>query len=500
MASTYSQTLPQQEGIPPALDLLFVSLKNLSNKVDIGKSAAKVNIVMQVKEAGIKDAYDKVSAITQQGDGATGEDMSGGAAAEAPPVGLKSEEAESAFVTLAANTNTATLMLTTFNMTAGATVVAINSLVAPMQSVVGIYDFFKLQLTEIGINLLPVLDSSLQSVNVTLTTMFNLVNGIVSGITNMSNGLINGNPLIWQFNAAVLGGAMVIGAWISAVKEKVLWDSISVGVTKLWTIVQTGLNKAMLASPLSWIGTVLNVVVQLIQWAWNNFESFRKSIMGCWEVVWKFGSILVEAVISPIKNIISGLGSMGKAIALLFQGEFKAAASEAGKGALDLLKATPLGTRIEAGKNIVNTDWQGTFDKGSAAGTKSWENSQKEKAGTPDIPLDIPSFAAPYNNMEESRIMATGTNPMLAMSNGTNPMLAMNNGTNPMLTMPDSEATAMPLAGDYGQYAGGGKSISLQKFCDSIVIQIDKANDKGYNQIQQEIEAQLKNMLDEYEA
>lgn len=69
-----------------------------------------------------------------------------------------------------------------------------------------------------------------------------------------------------------------------------------------------------------------------------------------------------------------------------------------------------------------------------------------------------------------------------------------------MLAVPNTEATTMPSVGDNAEYATNNKSITMQKFCDSIVIQIDKADSKGYDQIQQEVEAQLKKMLDEYDA
>lgn len=71
-----------------------------------------------------------------------------------------------------------------------------------------------------------------------------------------------------------------------------------------------------------------------------------------------------------------------------------------------------------------------------------------------------------------------------------------------MLFVPSlsTEATAMPQVSDSVQYGNSNKGIGLNKFCDSIVIQIDKADGKGYSQIQQEVEAQLKKMLDEYEA
>lgn len=69
-----------------------------------------------------------------------------------------------------------------------------------------------------------------------------------------------------------------------------------------------------------------------------------------------------------------------------------------------------------------------------------------------------------------------------------------------MSLMSSLESTSMPQVSDSVQYGNSNKGIGLNKFCDSIVIQIDKADGKGYSQIQQEVEAQLKKMLDEYEA
>lgn len=71
-----------------------------------------------------------------------------------------------------------------------------------------------------------------------------------------------------------------------------------------------------------------------------------------------------------------------------------------------------------------------------------------------------------------------------------------------MLFVPSlsTEATTMPQVSDRVQIGNTNKGIEMNKFCDSIVIQIDKADGKGYSQIQQEVELQLKKMLNEYEA
>lgn len=92
------------------------------------------------------------------------------------------------------------------------------------------------------------------------------------------------------------------------------------------------LNIAMSANPIGLIIIGIAALVAGIVIAWKKFAGFRAVIMTVWETVKGFGGILKDYVIDRIKGIISGLGSMGKAIGLLFKGKFSEAFDEAKSG------------------------------------------------------------------------------------------------------------------------------------------------------------------------
>ena len=76
--------------------------------------------------------------------------------------------------------------------------------------------------------------------------------------------------------------------------------------TKTWAAVQWLLNTAMNANPLGLLITGIAVLAGGIIWAWNNFEGFRKTVWGIWEVMKAFGKIISD-VFGGIKTIFEGM-------------------------------------------------------------------------------------------------------------------------------------------------------------------------------------------------
>jgi len=102
--------------------------------------------------------------------------------------------------------------------------------------------------------------------------------------------------------------------------------------TKAAAIGQWLLNAAMTANPIGLIVVGIAALIAGVVLAWKKFAGFRAVILTVWETMKGFGNILKTFVIDRIKGIIGGLGSMGKAISLLFKGNFSEAFDEAGKG------------------------------------------------------------------------------------------------------------------------------------------------------------------------
>jgi len=123
-----------------------------------------------------------------------------------------------------------------------------------------------------------------------------------------------------------------------------------------------------------WIAAALVALGAAAVWAWNKFEGFRKAVMGVWEVVKLFGVTLYNSVLGIVKNLISGLGSLGSALLKLFKFDFKGAVAEA-KTAMETLKHS---TPISVGLNLINADYKGAWAKGQQKGAESWANKDKQ--------------------------------------------------------------------------------------------------------------------------
>jgi len=148
------------------------------------------------------------------------------------------------------------------------------------------------------------------------------------------------------------------------------------------TIAQWALNAAFWANPLTWIIAGIMALVAAIALAWSKFEGFRKVIYGVWETIKGFGNILKTFVIDRIKGIISGLGSLGKAISRLFKGDFSGAWEAAKEGAADI-------SGYAAAKSAAQSmgDLKGAYQVGAMKGEESWKASQEKKENKPLGPL-----------------------------------------------------------------------------------------------------------------
>jgi hypothetical protein len=128
-----------------------------------------------------------------------------------------------------------------------------------------------------------------------------LWNGIAR-LVSLTHTVLTGN--IWLHNLAVKAAAA--GQW-------------------LW-------NAALTANPIGLIIAGIAALIAVVVICWKKFAAFRAVILTVWDTVKGFGGILKDYVLDRIKGIITGVGSLGKAIGLLFKGHFKEAFNEAGRG------------------------------------------------------------------------------------------------------------------------------------------------------------------------
>lgn len=157
-------------------------------------------------------------------------------------------------------------------------------------------------------------------------------------------------------------------------------QKIGIAVTKSMTAMQWLWNAAMSANPIVLIVIGIAALVAIVVVCWKKFATFRAVIKTVWETVKGFGNILKQYVVDRIKGIISGLGSMGRAIALLFKGKFKEAGAEAVKGVKELAGYDAKMKAVTSTKKLVTNVSQNYTQK-----LKEENKAQKQQAKSTQV-------------------------------------------------------------------------------------------------------------------
>ncbi len=217
--------------------------------------------------------------------------------------------------------------------------------------------------------------------------IFKGAKGATSGIINtakaarlMSAAMAAGklgtySDLIARYGAA--GKVAAVGLKISTIAQGA-WNAITgfttatmvplIASTWAWTA-------ALLANPITWVVVGVAALIAGLALAWKHFDGFRGAVVGAWEGIKQFGVILYQSIVNPLKQIIGGIGTVGKAIGLMFKGKFGEAAATAKEGFASIaegaVKSSPIGVAVQ-----VASRRQEIVDKAAAG-------SQKGKAMTP---------------------------------------------------------------------------------------------------------------------
>ena len=126
------------------------------------------------------------------------------------------------------------------------------------------------------------------------------------------------------------------------------------GATKVWAGVQWLLNAAMNANPIGLIITGIAALTAGIVYCWNRFAGFRAFILTMWDTMKGFGLIIKDFVVDRIKDLLSGVGELGKALRELFSGNFEAAWNHAVSGAKKISGINAVANAIEKTQKLSN--------------------------------------------------------------------------------------------------------------------------------------------------
>jgi len=217
-------------------------------------------------------------------------------------------------------------------------------------------DSFKNRLLDLYQIIGPILSTSVDGLTKLLDLLATPVSWLVKGFANFFGALKDGNPFIWASVAAM-------SAFTIALQAHAIGIALVTKLTKIAATAQWLWNIAVHASPLTWVITGIVAFATVSVLAFQKLGWFRGAVLATWEAVKGFGLLLKDFVVDGITGMLKGIGGLGKALMLLFKGDFKNAWKTAGESAKDLLginaAKNAVGNFKEIGKNAGNAYQKG---------------------------------------------------------------------------------------------------------------------------------------------
>ncbi len=205
-----------------------------------------------------------------------------------------------------------------------------------------------------------------------ISPLFDIGTAFAEKIIPFGKWLIGFLPSLETFKTIlqVLGiVALAVGSYLLFVNASTIAWSVSLGILNgiIWLVeaAQWAWNLAMSLNP---IGLVIAAVVALIGAVvllWNKFGWFRGAVLGVWEVLKGFGTMIKNYVINRLKELLNGITGIGAALVAFFKGDFSQAWEIGKKAAGNLIGNNSAAQAVKDGKAAF-----GAFSKGWEEGNK----------------------------------------------------------------------------------------------------------------------------------
>jgi tape measure domain-containing protein len=156
-------------------------------------------------------------------------------------------------------------------------------------------------------------------------------------ILGIINWVIQAKPLLFFLAAAT--GAVALSMAIAKF-EALMFTYALGGVSFSFGLASTAasiFNFILSMNPISFVIIAIAALIAIVWALWNRFEGFRGVVMGVWETVKGFGTMIKDYVINRFKELLSGITGMGQALYAFFTGDFKKAWEIGKKASGDLL-------------------------------------------------------------------------------------------------------------------------------------------------------------------
>ncbi|GAA4271631.1 hypothetical protein U6A24_13680 [Aquimarina gracilis] len=276
-----------------------------------------------------------------------------------------------------------------------------------------------------------------------LASVFKSVDNTIEGMDMGSKGIeklkggLEGLQKIVPINENTIG---LYNGLSDAIGMASVAQGILNSVMAVAEVVQWAFNAAAAANP---VGLVIAGVIALagaVIYAWNNFEEFRGTIVGVWDVLKSFGSVILDFVITRIKELISGFSGLGTAVMKFFEGDWDGAVA-AGKQALSDFTGAESGVKLAVGIEKAWDKMDETYDAGYKVGA---DESSK-------LTLDV------FQGMEVTKLFQTEDGTIMKRKHDVGPQIAF-----------EKKGDLSPKGGG----VGGGRQISVGSLIDTLNINV----------------------------
>lgn len=126
------------------------------------------------------------------------------------------------------------------------------------------------------------------------------------------------------------------------------------GAMTVATTATSAYNAVLGMSPIGKIITVIGLLTTAVVYCWNRFAGFRAFLLTMWDVIKGFAGIIKDYIVNRINELLGAIGSVGKAIAKLFTGDFSGAAEEAKNAVKGFAGIGSASQAFSSGKELVS--------------------------------------------------------------------------------------------------------------------------------------------------
>ena len=232
---------------------------------------------------------------------------------------------------------------------------------------------------------------------------------VIGGVVEFVVGTVR---FVKTWRKELLLAAWVIGVVAIALKAQTIAHMAMAGVMLIvkaatigWTTVQWLLNAALTANPIGIVVVAIAALVGVVVYCWDKFAGFRAFLLTMWDTIKGFAGVIKEYLISRIEELLSSIGNVGKAIKLLFEGDFSGAADAVGEAAKGFVGVNSATQAYQSSKDLLSGVGSG-YDKHLAEEIAK-DEAKKRNEGKETSSISVPGLLG--SSSSESVIFGSGS-------------------------------------------------------------------------------------------